>query len=131
MNDTRDSAQTGIQKSELSRLLKTLRVRHPPQTAAFDDTALFAILAKTLEITPDLEITEDEDICRFVAFNLSISKQQKQSKLIEGVVKRILANTDWPADKRLAFLEKHVQGRRVSRSECDLGQGFVPENPQA
>lgn len=107
-------------------LLKRLQGRYLEQTQNVPETELLRRVRESLAVVPALEITDERDIFRFVALSVLLAPEQKASKLVEGVMHRILSNLDWDSGKRLDFLYKHLVGRPVSPNEMDFGPAFVP-----
>lgn len=107
-------------------LVKRLQGRYPEQTHGLPEKELLRRVREALAVAPALEITEEKDVFRFVALSVLLTPEQKTSKLVEGVLRRILANVDWEGEKRLDFLYKHLVGRAVSPNEMDFGPNFVP-----
>ena len=73
-----------------------------------------------------LRIADESDVLRYVALRILLTPQQKASRLIQGVLVRILSHPDWSSQKRLDFVYKHVVGRPVSPREQDFGRDFPP-----
>lgn len=107
-------------------LVKRLQGRYPEQTHGLTEKELLRRVREALAAAPALEITEEKDVFRFVALSVLLTPEQKASKLVEGVLRRILANVDWEGEKRLDFLYKHLVGRGVSPNEMDFGPNFIP-----
>ena len=107
--------------------VKRLRWCYPKQTREIEDSKLLELVQTALPFCEPLQITDENDILRFLALSFLITPEQKQSHLIEGTVRRTLSNLDWDSKKRLNFIYKHVIGRPVSPNEMNWGEFFVPK----
>jgi hypothetical protein len=116
---------SGSEQEEL-RWVKRLQGRYPEQTRDLDPVELLMRVRESLVLCPSLEITEEKDIFRFLALSVLLTPEQKKSKLVEGVTRRILSNLDWDGTRRLDFLYKRLVGRPVSPNEMDFGPNFIP-----
>jgi hypothetical protein len=123
------SPPAAISQQEVRSLVKRLQGRYPAQTRDIDPAELLRRTREALALCPALEITDEKDVFRFIALSVLITDEQKRSKLVEGVTRRILANLDWDSEKRLDFLYKHLVGRPVSPDEMDFGPTFIPGPP--
>lgn len=108
------------------RWVKRLQGRYLEQTRDLDPVELLRRVRESLMLCPTLQITEEKDIFRFLALSVLLTPDQKKSKLVEGVTRRILSNLDWDGTRRLDFLYKHLVGRPVSQDEMDFGPNFIP-----
>lgn len=111
----------------VQRWVRRMQARHPEQAEAFGEEALRMAVVHALALTPRLEIEEERDVARFLALALLLTPEQKRSRLVEGVMRRVLAHLEWDASKRLDFLHEHLVGRPVSSDEMDFGPRFVPD----
>ena len=117
---------SALSEEEELRWVKRLQGRYPEQTRGVDPAELRQRIREALAVCPALELTEEKDLFRFIALSVLLSPEQKKSRLVEGVMRRILANLDWDGAKRLDFLYKHLVGRPVSPDELDFGPSFIP-----
>jgi hypothetical protein len=115
-----------VSEQEEMRWVKRLQSRYPEPTRDIDPAELRTRVREALALSPTLEITEEKDLFRFIALGVLLTHEQKKSKLVEGVTRRILGNLDWDSTKRLDFLYKHLVGRPVSPDEMDFGPTFIP-----
>ncbi len=115
-----------VSEQEELRWVKRIQGRYPEQACIIDLAELRQRVREALVLCPALVITEEKDVFRFIALGVLVTSEQKRSKLVEGVVRRILGNLDWESSKRLDFLYKHLVGRPVSPDEIDFGPTFIP-----
>ena len=113
------------------RWVRRMESRHPEETRALGQVELRTAVQQSLTLAPQLEIEEERDVARFIALAVLLTPEQKRSRLVEGVLRRVLAHFDWDATKRLDFLHRHLVGRPVSPEEPDFGPGFLPEQAPA
>ncbi|MEY4508565.1 MAG: hypothetical protein RLZZ450_687 [Pseudomonadota bacterium] len=114
-------------EGELELWVLRLKGRFPDQTRELTTQELQRRVKVLLSLCEPLQIEDEHDVLRFIALLVvQLTPEQRNSKLIEGVVRRVLAAEDWDAEKRLDFLYEHVVGRPVSEDEPDLGPTFVP-----
>ena len=106
---------------------KRLRARYPDQTRELDDAQLEEVVRAALAACAPLEITETPDVFRTIALRVLVTPEQKQSKLVEGTLLRIMCNRAWSPKKRLDFVYKHLIGRSVAKDETNFGSAFVPK----
>ncbi|MDB4977087.1 MAG: hypothetical protein JWN48_5428 [Myxococcaceae bacterium] len=112
---------------ELELWVLRLQGRFPDQTRELTKQELERRVGGLLSLCEPLHIEDERDVLRLIALlAVQLTPEQRNSKLIEGVVRRVLAAEDWDAEKRLDFLYEHVVGRPVSADEPDLGPTFVP-----
>lgn len=110
--------------------LRRFRGRYPRETAAIDLDILKAVVVEDLKRCPPLRIRAPRDVLRFLALRVLITPEQKSSKLLDTVIRRVLeAVDDWTATKRLDFIYKHVVGRSPPNPEPDFGPWFVEAAP--
>ena len=106
--------------------LRRLRGRYPQETAALDPDRLRAVVVEDLQRCPPLRIRAPRDVLRFLALRVLITPEQRSSRLLDTVIRRVLeAVDDWSATKRLDFIYKHVVGRPPPNPEPDFGPWFV------
>jgi hypothetical protein len=106
--------------------LRRLRGRYPEETAGIDADRLTEIVRNGLKRCPPLMIRDPRDVLRFLALGVLITPEQKKSKLLEAVLRRVLeAVEDWSATKRMDFIYKHIVGRPPPNPEPDFGPWFV------
>ena len=109
--------------------VRRVEAQYPKEAQAAGPDRVAQLVKAYLRLREPMAIEEDKEMLRFLGLGLLITPEQRRSKLIEGVVRRILAAPDWDASKKLDFLYKHVVGRPVSPNEPDFGPGFVPGSP--
>lgn len=110
----------------IRRWVRRMQERHPEPSERLGEASLRMVVEQSLALCPRLEIEDERDIARFIALALLLTPEQKQSKLVEGVMRRVLAHLDWDASKRLDFLHRHLVGRPVDPNEPDFGPNFIP-----
>ncbi len=120
------TAEEGVKEPALI-WVKRLRARYPVHAGRFTDAELEEMVRAALNACPLLHITETRDVFRLIALRVLITQEQKQSKLIEGALLRILCNLSWNPKKRLDFVYKHIINRPVSTEEPDFGPTFIPK----
>lgn len=113
------------------RWVRCIEGRHPEEAKALGEAELRTVVRQSLAIAPQLEIEEERDVARFIALAVLLTPEQKRSRLVEGVMRRVLAHFDWDATKRLDFLHRHLVRRPVSPNEIDFGPGFLPSETPA
>jgi hypothetical protein len=114
------------------RWVHHLQARFPDETRGRAEQDLARQVRGLLSLCGPLQIAAEKDVLRFIALMaVLLTPEQQGSRLVQGVVRRILAAPDWDAAKRLDFLYEHVVGRPVSPDEPDLGPTFVPADPRA
>lgn len=106
---------------------KRLRARYPAKAREINDVHLEEMVRAALAACPLLEITETRDTFRTIALRVLVTPEQKQSKLVEGALLRIMCNLQWSPKKRLDFVYKHILDRPVAPEEPDLGSAFIPK----
>lgn len=106
---------------------KRLRARYPARAREFDDVQLDELVRAALAACAPLQVTETRDIFRTLALRVLLTPEQKQSKLTEGALLRIMCNLEWSAQKRLDFVYKHIIGRPIAPDEPDFGVAFIPK----
>lgn len=136
MRDVPDEEEEGIpdvrpdDPEEQESYFRRLRGRYPKETAGMAPDQLRVIVREALIQCPPLRIREPRDVLRFLALIVLITPEQRQSKLLETVIRRVLtAVDDWSATKRLDFIYKHVVGRPPPNPEPDFGPWFVEAPP--
>jgi len=102
------------------------RARYPKQAALYTDEQIERSMAGWLGLMEPLGFAEHEDQTRYLLLCVLLSPEQKQSNLVQGVLRRVLSHTDWEPDQRLEFLYRHIVERPVSPDEEDFGPDFVP-----
>jgi len=108
------------------RWYRCLQARHPAEAGLFGEAELRRLIRESFVLCPRLQIDEERDILRFLALALLLTPEQRRSRLVEGVVRRILGNLEWESGKRLDFLYHHLVGRSVSPEEPDFGPSYAP-----
>lgn len=99
-----------------------LRWRHPDESERLEPAQLNALVREGLTLCQTLRIDDPKEVLRFLALALILTPAQRQSPLLEGVVRRVLgASGVWSARKRLDFLYRHVVGRAPPLHEPDWG----------
>jgi hypothetical protein len=107
--------------------LKKLKDRYPHESAKVEEPLLLEMVRESLGTCAVLQISDPDDMLRYIALRVLLTPEQRQSRLIRGVLIRTLTYLDWDARKRLDFIYKHIIGRPVSKDEIDFGPLFVPE----
>lgn len=115
-----------IAKEEIQTWVKRIRARHPLESRYLTSEQLEASLSGWLGLIEPLQIHEHQDQVRFLSLSVLLTSEQRRSKLVEGVLKRIMSNLDWEPKQRLDFVYKHLVGRRIAPNEEDFGPKFVP-----
>ena len=105
---------------------RRIRARYPKESAKFSSQQLELSLAGWIDLLSSLDIVEHEDQVRFLNLSVLITRDQRKSVLIQGVLKRIMSHKAWPPKARLDFIYKHVVGRPVREDELNPGSQFVP-----
>jgi hypothetical protein len=111
---------------EIRRWAARVRARHPQQAARYTPEQLERSMAGWYGLLDTLGIEEHEDRVRFLALAVLLTPEQRASRLVNGVLRRTMANTDWEPSQRLDFVYKHLVGRPVAPDEEDFGPTFVP-----
>jgi hypothetical protein len=109
---------------------RKLQERYPEKSVAIDEIRLLEMVRESLGTCEGLKISDEEDVLRYIALRVLLTAEQRESRLIRGVVIRTLSYVDWESGKRLDFIYKHIVGRRVAQNETDFGPLFVPEVKQ-
>ena len=121
-----DLTDSEIQQQFVNRLCSRYRF----ETANHSGQHILSIVQKAFAGCVALEIYGKKEIYRFLALSILLTSDQLSSPLIEGVLKRIIGNTDWSDKKRLDFLYTHLIGRSDRSDDTDFGDGFVPQHPK-
>jgi predicted GTPase len=102
------------------------RLKHlrPAACSALGDEKLKSVVSGWVQLMAPLQIEEPQDQSRFIQLAVLLTPEQKESALVNGVVRRVLSNTDWEPKSRLDFVYKHLVGRPVSKPEEDFGRVF-------
>jgi hypothetical protein len=136
MRDVPDEEEEGLSDinpddpEQQESYIRKLRGRYPKETAGMARDQLMELVREALARCPPLKIREPRDVLLFVALCILITPQQRKSKLLESVLRRVLeAIEDWSATKRLDFIYKHVVGRPAPDPEPDFGPWFVGATP--
>lgn len=110
---------------------RRLRGLYREETAGMAPDQLMGIVREALTQCKILRIRKPRDVLRFLALSILITPEQKKSKLLGTVTRRVLEAVDeWSATKRLDFIYKHVVGRPPPNPELDFGPWFLEVPPQ-
>jgi hypothetical protein len=110
---------------------RKLQERYPEKTANIDELRLLEMVRESLSSCEGLHLSEGNDVFRYIALRVLLTPEQRESRLIRGVLIRTLSYLEWESGKRLDFIYKHIVGRPVVQNETDFGALFVPETKQA
>lgn len=75
----------------------------------------------------NLGFTEHEDQVRYLSLCVLLTPEQRQSKLVQGVLQRVLSNLNWEPSQRLNFINTHIVERPVSVDEEDFSLSRIPQ----
>ncbi len=89
---------------------QALRVNYKEQTKEMTDQQLLDCIHNYYENACELEIFEYYNVYRFISLSF-LPEHILQSKLMQGVIIRILNNFDLTESQRLSFIYKHVVNR--------------------
>lgn len=113
-------------REDIEKWSRRIRSRYPKESDRLTIQEMEESMAGWVSLLGPLELNEHEDQVRFLALCVLLDRQHQQSKLIQGVLKRVMSNFEWSPKRRLDFVYKHLVGRAVSASEEDFGPKFVP-----
>ena len=100
--------------------------RYPVESAAYTKDQLLASMKGWLGLVEAIGIEEPGDKIRLLGLSVLLTPAQRQSRLANGVLKRILHIDAWEPKQRIDFIYRHLVGRAVSTPEEDFGARFVP-----
>jgi hypothetical protein len=110
---------------------KKLQERYPEESAKISEFRLLEMVRESRGTCEGLQINNENDVLRYIALRVLVTPQQRESRLIQGVLIRTLSYLDWSSEQRLDFIYKHIVGRQVAQDEMDFGSSFVPETKKA
>ncbi len=103
-----------------------VRARYPRESARYTPAQLADSMVGWVDLLDPLGLEEHEDRVRFLALSVLLTPEQRRSRLVNGVIRRVMGNTDWEPGQRLDFIYKHLVDRPVSPDEEEFGPAFVP-----
>jgi hypothetical protein len=112
--------------ADIDMWVRRVSVLHPAEAAQYTPEALERSMAGWLDLLAPLELHDHQDQVRFLGLSVLLTPDQRRSRLVQGVLQRIMYNADWSPKQKLDFVYKHLVGRPVSESEEDFGPAFVP-----
>lgn len=113
-------------KDEIEMWVRRIRARYPEESGRFTSKQLEDSMPGWLDLLEPLQLAEHGDQVRSISLCVLLTPEQRRSKLVQGVLKRIMAHLEWDAKLRLDFVYKHLVGRPVSPDEEDFGPKFIP-----
>lgn len=99
-----------------------LRVDFPHQTANILPEDLRGLIDDGWTNAKELEITEQEDIYRFLKFQF-LPKELLESDFVQSILIRVLNNMDSSGTRRLDFIEQQVIKPRMPKVTTPLPGG--------
>ena len=110
---------------EQLRYFRRLRSAYKKHAALIEDQELKRLVREGLGLCNSLEIKSPQEVVRFIALRFLVTQEQRNSPLLDHVIRLVIENTDYSARRRLNFLYKHVLGRPVPNPEPNFGPWFV------
>lgn len=103
-----DTLSQSIDKFLVKEFAEKVVQRFPEQTGSVDNLELFELIDNDILDARNLEITDNEDIFRFLCLRYLINFN---SPLAVSLIIRILNNLSMSATKRLDFIEEQILNR--------------------
>lgn len=108
-----------------------MKSRYPRQAARYNDEQIRKSMVGWLGLMENLGFTEHEEQVRYLSLCVLLSPEQRQSKLVQGTLQRVLSNLTWEPSQRLDFIYAHLVGRPVSGDEEDFGPQLLFLPPES
>lgn len=115
-----------VKRASVARWIDRLKSNHAQEFENVD--ALRPLVEHALASAPMLMLRKNRYIERLILLRARLTPEQRNSPLVQGVMRRIMRNLDWSASYRLGFLEAQLVGRPICPDEPNVGPDFVPPN---
>lgn len=109
-SDQMNQMQAAFDASQARDFAARLRQVYPSETADVSAEDLLAGVESDLRLAAALGFDDDDDLWRFVQLRYWPVELLSQEHL-QSTILIVLTRTEWPAAKRLNFLERHVRTR--------------------